>query len=282
MIDSHIHVVETKLPGVPLKAAGEILFDGPPEPLAAFLRKSMQEAGVQQVLAMGSWDAPPDDPLGINGTLRLATLVPGLHAIGVADPTRTDPDHFRRVEEVLAAGKVRAFKAYLGYLPYGPEHPNYAPYLELAARYDIPFVMHTGDTYSPRAKLKYAHPLLVDEVAVDHPDVRFVMAHLGNPWLVDAAQVLYKNANVWADLSGLLVGPTERFLSYRDRGIWKDVGQGVLRAFRYSERPDRFLFGTDWPLAPMALYRDMIRTIIPEPYHQAVFEDNAKALFELP
>ena len=42
-------------------------------------------------------------------------------------------------------------------------------------------------------------PLLVDDVAVDNPDVKFVMAHFGNPWLIDAAEVIYKNDNVWAD-----------------------------------------------------------------------------------
>jgi predicted TIM-barrel fold metal-dependent hydrolase len=51
----------------------------------------------------------------------------------------------------------------------------------------------------------------MDEVAVDHGDVRFVLAHLGNPWLIDAAEVIFKNPNVWADLSGLLVGTAEQF-----------------------------------------------------------------------
>ena len=48
----------------------------------------------------------------------------------------------------------------------------------------MPVFFHTGDTYSPEAKLKFAHPLGVDEVAVDHPDVKFVLCHLGNPWTV--------------------------------------------------------------------------------------------------
>src|SRR5208282_4375038 len=96
-----------------------------------------------------------------------------------------------------------------GYLHFHPADPAYRPYYELAARRRLPFIFHTGDTYSPYAKLKYAHPLGVDEVAVDHPDVRFVLAHVGNPWMIDAAEVVYKNVNVWADLSGLIVGDEE-------------------------------------------------------------------------
>src|SRR5262249_25942698 len=158
---------------------------------------AMQSAGVTHALAMGSWQAGDDDPLGVAVTLRLADLVPGLHAIGVADPTRNDAHHLRRLEAGPAAGPGPALKAYLRYLHYAPDHPGYTPYYELAARHRVPFVFHTGDTYSPFAKLRYAHPLQVDDVAVNHPDVRFVLAHLGNPWTRDAAEVIYKNMNVW-------------------------------------------------------------------------------------
>ncbi len=278
MIDAHLHVVPPRLPGVgPLSP----LLEGPAEPLAARLRLEMQEAGVTAALAMGCWGAPEDDPLGVAGTLALARLVPGLYAVGVADPSRTDPAHLRRVDALLAAGQVRALKGYLGYLHYGPDHPGYAPYYELAARHNLPVVFHTGDTYSPRAKLRYAQPLAVDDVAVDFPQVRFVLAHLGNPWLLDAAEVVYKNVNVWADLSGLVVGEAAAFTGEERRDALLDVAAAVRQAFRYAERPNRFLYGTDWPLAPMAPYRDFLRTIIPEVYHPQVFVENARALFRL-
>lgn len=38
---------------------------------------------------------------------------------------------------------------------------------------------------------------------------------------------------------------------------------------------------THSPLAPVNVYRDFIRELVPEEYHQAVFYDNAKALFKL-
>jgi predicted TIM-barrel fold metal-dependent hydrolase len=278
MIDTHIHVVPPNLPGVgPLS----LLLDGPVEALASVLRQQMQAAGVTQALAMGCWGASADDPLGIAGTLRVARAVPGLHAVGVADPTRSDPDHLRRVEAALAARQVRALKGYLGYLHYGPDHAGYAPYYELAARHGVPFVFHTGDTYSPKAKLRYANPLLVDDVAVDHPEVRFVLAHLGNPWLREAAEVVYKNINVWADLSGLVVGDAEAFTAPERQEALQDVTAAVRQAFRYAERPNRFLYGSDWPLAPMAPYRDFIRSAIPELFHPQVFEENARGLFRI-
>ncbi len=276
MIDMHIHVVPPNLPGV---GTMNLRPEGGAGAVAAWLRSEMETAGVDTALAMGCLNASESDPLGIRSTLDVADLVPGLHAIGVADPTRSDRDHLYRVEVALATGQVKALKAYLGYLHFGPDDAGYRPYYELAERFKLPVIFHTGDTYSPFAKVRFAHPLLVDDVAVDHPEVRFVLAHAGNPWLIDAAEVVYKNVNVWADLSGLLIGGVEAFLDEERQELLRETAASVSKAFRYAERPNRFLYGSDWPLAPMAPYRDFVRTIVPEAYHEMVFEENARRLF---
>src|SRR3954452_25116305 len=100
MIDTHLHVVPPQLPGV--GPWNPLLRDGP-EKVAAALLREMQETGVNGALAMGCWH-PPDggdaegDPLGVASTRAAARHVPGLHAVAVADPTRTDPAHLRRVD----------------------------------------------------------------------------------------------------------------------------------------------------------------------------------------
>jgi uncharacterized protein len=283
MIDAHIHVTHPRLPGIKSDYAP---WEGPIDELATLLKSEMKQAGVTQALAMGLLDAPNSDPLGINGILRLASLVPGLHPIGAIDPTRTSTDHFRLVEKALQTGKVKALKAYLGYRPQGPDHPGYRPYYELAEKYNLPVVFHTGDTHSTSAKLRFAHPLLVDDVAVDHPRVRFVLAHFGNPWLLDGAAVVFKNPNVWADLSGLIVGAESLFRDhFRAKTPVEEISDAIVdvrKAMRYAGKPDRFLFGSDWPLAPMASYRGLIERIVPAEFHPAVFEANAQALFNLP
>jgi uncharacterized protein len=279
MIDAHLHVARPNLPGAgPLSP----LLESGSEQIAAALREEMRAAGVGQALAMGSCHTTFDDPLGIDSTLAVARLVPGLHAIGAADPTRGgDPEHIRRVEAVIASGRVRALKVYLGYLHFAPTDPVYRPYYELAERHRLPVFFHTGDTYSPRAKLRFAQPLPIDDVAVDHPKACFILAHLGNPWLTDAAEVVYKNINVWADLSGFVVGSVEDFTGEERRQALSEVHEALGRAYRYAERPNRFLYGSDWPLAPMTAYRDFIASAIPEAHHPMIFEENARLLFRI-
>jgi predicted TIM-barrel fold metal-dependent hydrolase len=109
-------------------------------------------------------------------------------------------------------------------------------------------MIHTGDTYSKTAKVRMAHPLLVDDIAVDYPDVKFVMCHLGNPWFQDAAEVLYKNDNVYADISGLTLGEFsyefERYVAMRLKDMITYMG----------DPGKQLMYGTDWPLVKMKPY----------------------------
>jgi predicted TIM-barrel fold metal-dependent hydrolase len=278
MIDMHIHAVHSRLPGV--KPTTD-LYDGPVEKLVEALRDEMRLSGADVLLGMGHLGGAGIDPLGAASTLGIAAKLPALHAIGIADPTRTDTDHLQRVEAQLRSGKIVALKGYLGYLYHGPDGPGYRPYFELAARYDVPFIFHTGDNWSTVAKVKYAHPLLIDEAAVDHRSVKIVMAHFGNPWCMDAAEVMYKNENVWADMSAILVGDAAHFAGITASGYLDRTVERVRHAIEFTERPDRFLYGSDWPLVPMNVYADFVRQLFAEKHHQAVFEDNARELFHL-
>ncbi len=280
MIDAHIHVAPPQLPGagslspVLRQSVGSV---------AQLVRSEMAMAGITRAFAMGEWTITPDDPLGINRTLEIAAHVPGLAAIGVMDPTKdlADTEHFARVEALVRNRRVVGLKGYLGYLHFAPSHPTYRRYYEIAAQFQIPVTFHTGDTYSPYAKLKYAHPLGIDEVAVDHPETRFIIAHIGNPWTIDAAEVIYKNVNVWGELSGLFVGEAIDFVTEEHRDTMADVAERIRKAFRYAERPNRFLYGSDWPLVPMLAYREFIASILPAESHEQVFSENAARLFRM-
>jgi uncharacterized protein len=286
-IDAHVHVVKPRLPGIldmplPLAPFGKDDPEGPKR-LARTIEEEAKKAGVAQALCMPRFEVSDKDPLGIQETLAVAELVrgPKLHPVGLAHPERFDRDHMERVEEVLKQGKVKALKAYLGYLHYEPYSPGYRLYFKLAAKYKVPVIFHCGDTYSRTAKVKYAHPLKIDEIAVDYPDTKFVIAHFGNPWLTDAAQVVYKNKNVWADLSGILIGDAKAFAAMEKDGVLDRAAKRVREAIECTEAPERFLFGSDWPLSPMGVYRDYVRRLFPEKWHAAVFGEAAKALFEL-
>jgi len=176
----------------------------------------------------------------------------------------------------VASGKVRALKLYPGYEPFFPNDSRLEPAFAFAAEHGLPVMVHTGDTYTPKGKIKYAHPLNIDELAVDHPDVNFVICHIGNPWIRDCMEVVYKNANVYCDFSGLVLGDFEdRFESYMRRQVQEMLLYGV--------QPEKCLFGTDWPLASMESYLDFMDELrMPPRDRKLIMYENAIRLFKLP
>ncbi|MBW3535247.1 MAG: amidohydrolase family protein, partial [Gemmatimonadetes bacterium] len=179
-------------------------------------------------------------------------------------------------EGVLAAGRIHCVKIRLGYVHRWASDPAYEPVYALAERFDVPVVFHTGDTWSSRAKLKYADPLTVDEVAVDHPAVTFVIAHCGNPWIESAAEVAYKNPNVVLECSAMLTGD---MAALEGADVATYVTDPIRWIFGYVEDPSKLMFGSDWPLVELASYAEAYRAAIPPEHWRAVFHDNAARVF---
>jgi len=207
----------------------------------------MDEIGIAHAVVITSYKVDLDRPsveelLGLLTNHPRVTLVEGLRWRG--EP-RTD---LFSVEERIRDGEVKGIKLYPGYDQYAINDPSLESVFRIAAKYDVPVMIHTGDTYSKTAKVRMAHPLLVDDIAVDYPDVQFVMCHLGNPWFQDAAEVLYKNDNVYADISGLTLGEfTYEFERY--------VAMRLKDMITYMGNPGKqLMYGSDWPLVRMKPY----------------------------
>ena len=49
------------------------------------------------------------------------------------------------------------------------------------------------------------------------------------------------------------------------RGRWHRTVERLCEALEYAERPDRFLYGSDWPLAPMTAYRAFLAPLLDDP-----------------
>ena len=94
----------------------------------------------------------------------------------------------------------------------------------------MPVLVHTGTSIFPGARCKYGHPMEIDDVAIDYPDLTIIMAHGGRPlWMDEAFFVLRRHKNVHLELSGI---PPKRLLEYFPR---------------LAEIADRVVWGTDWP-----------------------------------
>lgn len=256
IIDAHIH---TRFTGGTERTTGIAL-------TKEQLLREMRENGVVGAVA----HAGANEENYVEGMREHGVI----HCIGAG----YSPDPVR-VEKLLRSGRYSCVKVYLGYVSRYANDPVYTPIYRLAEKYDVPVVFHTGDTYDSNGKVKYADPLFIDEVAVDHRKVRFVIAHLGNPWIQSAAEVAYKNPNVWVEASALLIGNMDRLPPAQ---VEEFLVKPLRWAFGYVENPKKFLFGTDWPINDIGAYLRAYRRAIPREHWQAVFHDNARAVFRFP
>jgi len=180
------------------------------------------------------------------------------------------------IEDFIKDENTVGIKIYAGYYPYYVYDDIYAPVYKLAEKYDLPVVLHSGDTFSDRGLLKYSHPLNVDELAVAYRNVRFIISHFGDPWVLDAAEVTMKNSNVYVDLSGLIVGDGDKVDRMKNNILFLD---NFKKGLIYVDNFRKVLFGSDWPLVPIGPYIEFIKTIIPEEHYGDVFYNNALDVF---
>ena len=94
----------------------------------------------------------------------------------------------------------------------------------------IPVMFHTGTSIFPGARNRYGDPMYIDDVAVDFPQLKILMAHGGRPlWMDTAFFLLRRHPNVYLDISSI---PPRQLLNWFPR----------LEEIAYKT-----MFGSDWP-----------------------------------
>jgi uncharacterized protein len=120
-----------------------------------------------------------------------------------------DPRWPNVLEEVercrgLGLAGVKLGPNYQGFDPLGPEARRLYAYAE---QHGLPILFHQGTSPIPEAPIRFAHPLVMDEIAIARPELRVVMAHMGHPWSRETVAVIRKHPHVYADVSSLMLRP---------------------------------------------------------------------------
>lgn len=168
---------------------------------------------------------------------RMARAYPDrLIPFGGIDPRRV-PDVAAEMDRLLGDLGLQGIKLHPPHQLFrandylrGDDLRGLATVYEKCIAYDVPMMVHTGTSVFPRARNKYGRPLDLDDVIVDFPDLKVILAHGGRPlWMDEAFFLLRRSHNVYLDISSV---PPKRLLDY----------------FPWLERvAERTMFGSDWP-----------------------------------
>jgi len=120
-------------------------------------------------------------------------------------------------------------------------HPHDKRYYEIyayCARHRLPLLTHMATTFSSGVPLDWARPALMDQVAIDFPDMNIILAHLGHPWEPETIAIVRKQHNLFTDISALYYRPWQFYNSMRLATEYHATG--------------KILFGSDYPATTSA------------------------------
>ncbi len=239
------------------------------------LQEAMGQNGVDYALVLSSYKVTEHRP-PTRDVVRATENLGNIFVVAGVSLRHYKERDLRELGDFLQDGLVKGLKLYPGYEPFYPHDSRCQVLYDLAMEYNVPVMIHSGDTYSPTGKVRFSHPLHVDDVAVDNPALKLVICHIGNPWIRDCMEVVYKNTNVYTDISGLVLGQfQEKFEQY--------MLQQVREAILYAGEPRYLLYGTDWPICDMKSYLKFVRGLdLPEASLEKILWRNAAQLFRIP
>jgi predicted TIM-barrel fold metal-dependent hydrolase len=163
-----------------------------------------------------------------------------LIGFATVDPWRANSAirEVRRAVEVLG---LRGLKLHPGIQAFAPNDHRFYPLYEMCANLKIPIIFHTGMSGigagmpgGDGIRLKYTQPLLLDDVAVDFPQLTIIGAHPSWPWQEEMLAIARHKSNVYIDLSGWAP-------KYFPPSLVQQAN---------SLLQDKCLFGSDFPLIP--------------------------------
>jgi predicted TIM-barrel fold metal-dependent hydrolase len=168
-------------------------------------------------------------------------------AIGFASVDPSDPqavDKLRYAATDLGLKGLKLSPPYQGFHPHSPE--AFRIY-QVAADLGLVITFHQGGVFLRRGFLEFASPALLDKVARSFPQMKIIVAHMGQPWVPETVAVMFKNPNVFADLSARYGRPWQLYqimMNITDYGV-----------------TDRILFGSDFPIYRPAVCLEQFRAL---------------------
>ncbi len=253
-------------------AARETFFIGNNfQPLETFLLE-LDAAGLEQAVVL-----PVDATTARGKTVYTNEQIAELCAmsdrlVGFASVDPRQPDAPEALARAVRGLGLRGLKLAPAMQEFYPDDRSVYPLYERAAELGVPVLFHAGMSWEPGSRLKFGHPLRFEDVAVDFPGLRIVLAHLAWPWVVEAVALALKYPNVYLDTSALYFDNPKDFLRFAMSS------QVPLTVFERSLRR-QLLFGSNYPRVEI---KNMARALgslgLSEDCLRLVFEENAKAL----
>ena len=166
---------------------------------------------------------------------------------GWASVDPTQPDHLEQLDYCVNELGLKGLKLGPVYQHFDPQDRSYWPLFKKAPELQLPIMWHQGTTFPSRSKLNWGLPLQLEDIAMDFPDLKMIVAHLGHPWEEDLVVLVRKCPNVYTDISAV---------HYRPWRYW----QAMVTATEYGIA-HKILLASDFPSATITNVINGLRNV---------------------
>ncbi len=125
--------------------------------------------------------------------------------------------HKKRLEEIRSAVVDQGIKGVCITPPYGHFFANDRrayPFYEMAVELNFAVMFHHGGGVGGggglawQSPIKYARPVVLDDLVVDFPELRIHVEHMAYPWSEELFAIMKHGPNVYTDVAELFTRPT--------------------------------------------------------------------------
>jgi predicted TIM-barrel fold metal-dependent hydrolase len=212
------------------------------EKTRADLLDDMQAAGVGGAVVHAEYEyGEVADALNDAVALLVAEESRVVAGIGTVSMLDTPPMHRVRQARAVAGLGLAGLNIQPSFFGMPMDDRSLYPLYTAAAEENLVVFLHTGVNYTAHRPIKNDHPLQLDQVACDFPELRLVACHGGWPFVPEMVAVARKHPQVFLDFGGL----APKYVGRPGTG-W-DALFGVMGSLLSRQ----VLFATDWPVFSM-------------------------------
>lgn len=188
----------------------------------------------------------PGDPALVNQRTEAFVASDPSRRIGFMSVNPNLPGFLDEASRAMSNG-LKGIKLGPNYQNFDPLSPGAKKIYAFAQENALPVVFHQGASPRQFAPLRYSYPLVMDEIAIEFPELRVVMAHLGHPFTRETVVTIRKHPHVYADISAIYVRPWTLY-------------EGLIMATEWGVM-DKILFGSDFPVTTPRTAIDSLRKV---------------------
>ncbi|HRZ95519.1 MAG TPA: amidohydrolase family protein [Candidatus Moranbacteria bacterium] len=263
VIDSHVHISKYGKNAASLEEAFRLYLD------------EMKKNNIDAAIIIPDNVEGSDQIADLDKVIDLIGKRENLFLLGSPQIIQRRSGEAEKYKRLLEDKKIKGLKFFPGHDPYYPTDERCLPYYELCEKLDVPVLFHTGENSGDSECAKWNDPKYIIEVARRYPKLKVIITHYYWPKLEYCYEITKDVPNIYFEIAAL----ADEEVIGKSGGIEKI--REILKK-TIADRPDKILFGTDWPMCKIEDHIELVKSLsLEKEIEEKIFSVNAEKIYKL-